>query len=86
MLNLGHFLLRYKRALSFALPAVVCLDACHNAYVVYKLYEEREKVISVKTCSVSCYKIQSHSLWYLREQAGDLIVSPGHACTNSLKV
>ena len=48
MLNLGHFLLRYKRALSFALPAVVCLDACHNAYVVYKLYEEREKVIVLR--------------------------------------
>ena len=44
MLNFSHFLLRHKRALSFALPAVVCLDACHNAYVVYKLYDEREKV------------------------------------------
>ncbi|CAL5227225.1 g10146 [Coccomyxa viridis] len=43
MLGISGLLLRYRGVLSFALPALVCLDACHNAYVILKLYEEREK-------------------------------------------
>lgn len=45
MLGISGLLLRYRGVLSFALPALVCLDACHNAYVILKLYEEREKVV-----------------------------------------
>ena len=46
MLGINGLLLRYKGFLSIAVPALVCLDACHNAYVILRLYEEREKVIT----------------------------------------
>lgn len=45
MLGVNLLLLRYRRALSFILPAALCIDAIHNAVVVARLYEERDKVM-----------------------------------------
>ena len=54
MLGISGLLLRYRGVLSFALPALVCLDACHNAYVIIKLYEEREKVNTLAHVPIFC--------------------------------
>ena len=47
MLGFNLFLLRYKRKLSYLIPLALSLDAIHNTYVVLRLYEQREKVISM---------------------------------------
>ncbi len=47
MLGFNLFLLRYKRELSYVIPLALSLDAMHNSYVVLRLYEQREKVISM---------------------------------------
>jgi len=47
MLGLNLLLLRYRAALSFVVPAALCVDAIHNAIVVARLYEERGKVMHI---------------------------------------
>lgn len=47
MLGFNLFLLLYKRELSYLIPFALSLDAIHNTYVVLRLYEQREKVISM---------------------------------------
>lgn len=44
MLDITLIILRWKRVLQIVLPVAFTLDAAHNAYIMYKLYEGRLKV------------------------------------------